>query len=341
MEVFPMKSVQSDTALNQTVQEKIIKQLETALSGIQALQNVQIDLTTEQLTQTTPLLQQALEMMGETTWRMTVLLGKITNHLEAVLILERLYSSAPDGLNQELTTLQDLYSKMTQDDFKKTFAISHQQPLLEVQTFKNLEIRLNKKVVRFPFAKCAELIVWLALNGAANKDQICDELWDGKATRSNLEYFRVVVRRTRNALVEAGGLELNPLIFEQGLYQLSPKLELRVDALELASALKNPNPERLRNALDLYHGEFMPYTTSEWASLKRTVVVDLALDIAIQLAQSLEQHQPRQAIEAYKRALEIEPLSEIATTRLMRLFKQFGEASAAESVRKAYQKMLD
>jgi DNA-binding SARP family transcriptional activator len=336
-----MKSVQSDTALSRTVQQKIIKQLETALSGIRALQNVQMTLTTEQQTQTTPLLQQALEMMGETTWRMTVLLGKITNHLEPALVLESMSSSAPNWFNQELTTLQDLYGSMTQQDFKKTFAISHQKHLLEVQTFKHLEIRLNGLTVRFPFVKCAELIVWLALNGAANKDQICDELWDGRATRSNLEYFRVVVRRTRNALVETGELEFNPLIFEQGLYQLSPKLELQVDALELASTLKNPSPERLRDALDLYHGEFMPYTTSEWASLKRTVVVDLALDIAIQLAQSLEQHQPRQAIEAYKRALEIEPLSEIATKRLIHLYEQFEELLAAESVRKAYQKMLD
>jgi two-component SAPR family response regulator len=336
-----MKPVQSDTALNETVQQKIIKQLETALSGIRALQNVQMTLTTEQRTQTTPLLQQALEMMGETTWRMTVLLGKITNHLEPALVLESMSSSAPNELNQELTTLQNLYIKMTQQDFKKAFAVGHQQHLLEVQTFKHLEIRLNGQTVRFPFAKCAELIVWLALNGAANKDQICDELWDGRATRSNLEYFRVVVRRTRNALVEAGELEFNPLTFEHGLYQLSPKLELQVDVLELANALKNPNPERLRNALDLYQGEFMPYMTSEWANLKRTVVVDLALDIAIQVAQSLEQRQPRQAIEAYKRALEIEPLSEIATSRLMRLYKQFGESSAAESVRKAYQKMLD
>jgi DNA-binding SARP family transcriptional activator len=341
MEVLRMKSVQSGIALNETVRQKIIKQLETALSGIHALQNVQLTLTTEQLTQTTPLLKQALEMVGETTWRMTVLLGKITNHLEPALALEGMYSSAPNWFNQELTVLQDLYGSMTQRDFKKTFALSHQQHVLEVQTLKHLEIRLNGQVVRFPFAKCAELIVWLALNGAASKDQICDELWDGRATRSNLEYFRVVVRRTRNALVEAGELELNPLTFEHGLYQLSPKLELQVDVLELANALKNPNPEHLRDALDLYHGEFMPYTTSEWASLKRTVIVDLALDIAIELAQSLEQHQPRQAIEAYKRALEIEPLSEIATARLMRLYKQFGESLAAESVRKAYQKMLD
>jgi two-component SAPR family response regulator len=330
-----MSSVYSSTILNKTLQQKIINQLETALSGIHALRNPQIALDNERLEHAALILQQTLEMVGEITSHINDLLGKMTNHLEPGLEFEGMYFNASNPFSRAL------YPKMTQHKFMETFALTDQQHLLEVQTFKHLEIRLSGKPVRFPFAKCSELIVWLALNGAASKDQICDELWNGAATRSNLEYFRVVVRRSRKALVETGQLELNPLIFEQGLYQLSPKLELQVDALEFAKALKNQSVKGLEQALDLYQGEFMPYTTSEWANLKRTAITDLALETAVNLAQNLEQHQPRQAIEIYKRALEIDALSEIASTKLIGLLEQFGESSAAQAVRGAYQKMLE
>lgn len=80
------------------------------------------------------------------------------------------------------------------------------RPLLEIQTLGGLEVRLDAKPVRFPFAKCGELLVWLALHGPATRDQICDVLWNGYVTQSNLEYFRVIVRRIRAALANAGNL---------------------------------------------------------------------------------------------------------------------------------------
>ncbi len=78
----------------------------------------------------------------------------------------------------------------------------------------------------------------------------------------------MVVRRSRKASIQTGELEFNPLVFEQGRYQLSAAFELQVDALEFASVLKNPNAQTLQQALELYQGEFMPYMTSEWANLK-------------------------------------------------------------------------
>ena len=42
----------------------------------------------------------------------------------------------------------------------------------------------------------------------------------------------------------------------------------------------------------------------------------------------------------FKRAIEIEPLSETATKALIRLHKQLGEPNAAEAVLKAYQNIL-
>ncbi len=317
-----MNSVQSqpsDPNLDEHTQNRVVQQLEAALSEIIALRNKQATL------ENVFCLQHSDYTANQ---RIGFLLGEIAhqlNSLESEHDLKTIkHNTNLEWLNFKTTPLAELTPR----------------PRLEVETFKNLEVRLNAKVVHFPFAKCAELLVWLALHGSASKDQICDALWNGSATRSNLEYFRVVVRRTRNALVEAGGLEFNPLTFEHKRYQLSPQLEVRLDAFELAHAHKSQDPNTLRAALEAYRGDFMPYMTSEWANIERTVIVDLALDIAVNLAQSLEQHDPREAMIMYKRAIEIEPLSEIATKALIRLHKQLGEPNAAEAALKAYQNIL-
>ncbi len=330
-----MKSVQSQTTLDTTLQERIIQKLETALSSIHALQSVQIALGTEQLEEVALILQQALEMIGEITWQINSLLANLTNRRESELEFEGMFLNASNPFSQVLS------SKTIQPKFKKNPSPTQQHRLLEVRTFKHLEIKLSGTPVRFPFSRCSELIVWLSLNGAASKDRICDELWNAQATRSNREYFRVVVRRSRNALIHTGQLEFNPIVFEQRRYQLSSQLELWVDAAEFAKALKNPDAQGLERALGLYRGEFMPYTTSEWANLKRTLMTDQALGAALKLAQSLERDEPRRAIEIYQDALEIEAFSEMATARLIHLFEQSGEFSAAQALRKAYQKMLE
>jgi DNA-binding SARP family transcriptional activator len=317
-----MNSVQSQPSApnsDENTPNRVIKQLEAALSEIIALRNKQATL------ENTLHLQ---HLDHTTSQRIGFLLGEIAHHLNHL---------EPE---HDLKTIK--HTNLERSNFKTIpLAELRPRPRLEIRTFKNLEIRLNAKTVHFPFAKCTELLVWLALHGSASKDQICDALWNGAATRSNLEYFRVVVRHTRRALIEAGALGFDPLIFEHKRYQLSPQLEIRVDALELANAHKSQDPTTLQAALEVYRGEFLPDTTSEWANIERTVIVDLALDIAIRLASSLEeQHDPRAAIVMFKRAVEIEPLSEIATRALIRLHKQLGEPNAAEAVLKAYQKML-
>lgn len=290
---------------NATVRSSAIESLETVLLGVSTLRNVQGALNAGRLEHAKTLLQDALDRV-----------------LEAAQRVNRL--------------LTELDGRQSQRDDRQA-----QRPRLEIQTLGALEVRLDSTPVTFPFARCSELLVWLVLHGPASRDQICDALWDGYVNRSNLEYFRVVVRRTRTALVEAGSLDFNPLVFEHKVYRLADQLEVGVDVLELAATLKDPSPKRLRAALELYKGDFLPHAFSEWASLQRTLIVDLALETAMQLAKTLEEHDPRQAIEIYQRAIEIEPLSETAETRLIDLYERLGERSAAETMRRASQKMLE
>jgi DNA-binding SARP family transcriptional activator len=320
-----MKSAQSNPPLpNAPIGEPFHntarKHLEITISTIHTLSEALVALATGNLERAQTLLKLGLHGLGE--------LAKDFSQLEF---------DNPDHLPQHVVTASHDQEGEHESLISQQFEQHH---LLELKTLGGLEVRINAKAVRFPFAKCGELLVWLALYGPATRGQICNALWDGEVTPSNLEYFRVVVRRTRAALTDTG-LSFNPLVFEDKLYRLSDQLEVRIDALELAAAVNHPTPERLQNALTAYHGEFMPQTSREWANLERTVIVDLALEAATQLAQILEPDDPRLAIEMYRRAIEIEPLSEIARAGLIRLHESLGEASAAEAVRRAYQRMLE
>ncbi len=211
---------------------------------------------------------------------------------------------------------------------------------LVIRTFAALEIRLNDEPVRLPFARCGELIVWLALHGSATREQIVNALWDGSRSPSHLEYFRVVVRRTRAALSAAGQLNFNPLVFQDGRYRLSAQFEISTDVAALEAVAQPASADQLQAALEVYRGEFLPAVTSEWAALRRTKLLDTALEIALRLAETLERDNPQAALSVYHRAVQLEPLLEVAHRGIVRLLERLGAWSAAVMARAAYGKAL-
>jgi DNA-binding SARP family transcriptional activator len=336
MEVFRMKSAQSDLNsysrfTTNSIHHASNQQLEITHSTIRALGDALVAMTTGRLELAQTLMLHGLDNL---------------EHL-AQHFVQSHKASGDDLPSRDASTIrldghasEVLHNGLTEPLVLQQPNISEKQVRLEVKTLGKFEVSINAEPVRFPFARCGELLVWLALHGPASRDQICDALWDGVVTASNLEYFRVVVRRTRAALTDTG-LTFNPLTFEDKLYRISNQLEVRIDALELAAAVNNPTTERLQKALTSYHGEFMPNTTHGWASLQRTLILDLAIEAAIQLAQNFEPVDPRMAIAIYRRAIQIEPLSEIAQTGLIRLHENLGETTAAKAVRRAYLRVLE
>jgi LuxR family transcriptional regulator, maltose regulon positive regulatory protein len=211
---------------------------------------------------------------------------------------------------------------------------------LRLCTLGKLEVWLGGQLVQFPFARCGELVVWLVLHGPAGRDKIVDALWDGSRTPSHLEYFRVVVRRTRAALVAAGGLSFNPLVYQGGVYRLAPTLTVASDVALLENALATPTVERLRAALASYCGEFLPHHDREWAALLRTKLLDEALDVGLRLGQLLEPEQPRAALAVYRRLVALDPLLEGGHAGAIRLYQRLDEPVAAQSARVAARKAL-
>jgi LuxR family transcriptional regulator, maltose regulon positive regulatory protein len=212
-------------------------------------------------------------------------------------------------------------------------------PLLEVTTFGRLEVHLNGKAVKLPFAKAGELLVWLLLHGPANHEQVIDALWDGSAETKHHEYFRVAVRKLRAALKPEPDSSINPLPFENGQYAISG-LHVNLDVHQL-KALETDDVNALRSALEAYKGDFMPGVDSEWVAQTRTRCLEHAVAVAMILGANLEADEPRAALHAYRRATELEPHAEAGHLGLIRTQLALGANAAANQAFTAYTRLLN
>jgi LuxR family transcriptional regulator, maltose regulon positive regulatory protein len=211
--------------------------------------------------------------------------------------------------------------------------------LLEVTTFGRLEVRLNGKAVKLPFAKAGELLVWLLLHGPANHEQVIDALWDGSAETKHHEYFRVAVRKLRAALKPEPDSSINPLPFENGQYVISG-LSVNLDVHQL-KALETGDVNALRSALEAYKGDFMPGVDTEWVETTRTRCLEHAVAVAMTLGANLEASEPRAALQAYRRATELEPHAEAGHLGLIRTQLALGANAAANQAFTAYTRLLN
>ncbi len=137
------------------------------------------------------------------------------------------------------------------------------RPVLSVQLLNQFAVTLNAKPVTIPYARSRELLAWLALNASGSREQIVTALFDGSRRQEDIEHFKVVVRRLRSSLAEI--VEFNPVVFEQGRYQLNSQFLVNMDALEILN-------RDVANVASLEPVEFLPECYSEWASDARAIL---------------------------------------------------------------------
>jgi LuxR family transcriptional regulator, maltose regulon positive regulatory protein len=202
------------------------------------------------------------------------------------------------------------------------------QRVLKLTTLGTLTAFINNTQVKLPFAKAGELLIWLALNGAASREQIFDALWDGSTESRHLEYFKVAVRRLRYALAEASGEMWNPLPFEQGRYRLDERFEIVLDASILLKAPEHQEINALRQTLEMNQGLFLHKVNTEWVEILRDRLIEVTLEGQLRCAELLEVEQPLEALKFYQAALNADPLSEDAYQGVMRLLDAIGDQKA-------------
>ncbi len=211
---------------------------------------------------------------------------------------------------------------------------------LEILTLGKLQVSLNGTAIRIPFAKAGELLIFVALHGASSREEIMNALWDGSDENRHHEYFRVAARRLRAALSEHPDVGFNAFPFENKRYSLAPQLSPKLDFGLAQHALESGGIERLHAALEVYNGEFLPGVNTEWVAALRTRILEQTVAAAATLGEQLEQTEPREALKIYRRAIELEPLSEVSHLGLIRVHLALGGVAAANQAYGAYARML-
>ncbi|PYE50502.1 AAA family ATPase [Deinococcus yavapaiensis] len=206
---------------------------------------------------------------------------------------------------------------------------------LRLFTLGRLHVTLGERAVKLPFAKCGEVLVWLALHGPTARQRLLHELWHGSGDRRHAEYLRVVVRRLRAAL--GGRSDFDPVPNEGGIYRLSERFTVTVDVLTLRAAVTNGDPSALRAALDEVRGVFLPEMDGEWVDTWRARAHEDALLSAVTLGASRERAgKLDDALEAYRRARDLDAVSEAAARGLTRTANAAGHPDVARRAREEF-----
>ncbi len=210
---------------------------------------------------------------------------------------------------------------------------------LRVSSFGALHVWCADRPVKIPFAKAAELLLYLILHGPTSKERIVDALWDGSAEKRHADYFKVGVRQLRLSLKGATG-HGNPLPHEEGRYFLHPGLSVQADFNDLTVALTSGEMAVLAAALGGYVGDFLPSSYAEWACDARARMAENALTVALRLGRHPGASWS-QAVAAFERAIEIDPLRDEPYQALIDLYARVDNAEMARKYERAWQKMLD
>ena len=211
--------------------------------------------------------------------------------------------------------------------------------VLEIKTLGGFRCNFEQNSIKLPFAKAAELLVWLALHGPASREQIIDALWDGSSDPKHIEYAKLTLRRLRTSLAEH--VPFNPLVYTDHKYQLATELEVKLDARDLLKAFETGDQAACRDALEKYSGIPLPNIHSEWSEHLKTELQDAAFSTAIGLGKVYALSDTALALRAYRKAVELEPLELDAHKALIQLLQSSGNEVSARHAYRTYTHVLE
>jgi LuxR family transcriptional regulator, maltose regulon positive regulatory protein len=174
-----------------------------------------------------------------------------------------------------------------------------------------------------------ELFLYLLFMGPETRERICLAFWPDSSPKRVRSSFHTTLYRARQALGE------NVITFEDELYQINPELDLWCDAREFENLTKqtrllSPRDARTEDlwhkAVSHYRGEFLPSLADDWVLARRDAYHETYLDALVGLGECARARKNfREAILAFKRALELEPYREDIHRAIMTCYANLGE----------------
>ncbi len=164
------------------------------------------------------------------------------------------------------------------------------------------------------------------------KEEILDALWAEIMPAKANGMFHTSLYRVRRALLP------DVLVYENGLYHLNDELDLWYDTTEfnrLITQSKNSSSEAerinyYRQAIELYRGDFIEDSYSDWCIPIRNDLLTKYLDASYELAKYLGNHSEyQQALDLHQRILTKDPCREEIYQAMMRIQVESGDRSGA------------
>ena len=178
-------------------------------------------------------------------------------------------------------------------------------------------------------AAAREMFLYLLFAGPQTRGDISLAFWPDSSADQVRGNFHTTLHRARQAL----GADV--IVFEKDYYAINPDLELWCDALEFErlaeqARLLPPQDARAedlyRKATNLYAGEFLPSLDADWAYTRRLVLADTYLEALVGLGRCARaRHDHRAALDAFMRALEVDPYREETHREVMSCYNEMGE----------------
>jgi LuxR family maltose regulon positive regulatory protein len=177
-------------------------------------------------------------------------------------------------------------------------------------------------------AATRHLFFYLLTHSPQSRDQIASVLWPELLTSKVKATFHTTKFRLNRALGQ------DALHFEDGWYQIHPRLDYWFDVAEFEQLLEGIGPgrrvERLQQAIALYQGDFLEDCYADWCLLTRERLRERCLEALDELAERLlARRQYRQAIQTLHRGLAMDDLREKFHRELMRAYALSGRRGEA------------
>jgi DNA-binding SARP family transcriptional activator len=172
-------------------------------------------------------------------------------------------------------------------------------------------------------ARARELFFYLLLNGPSTRLQISLNFWPDLSPQAVRNNFHTTIFRIRQALGE------HSITFDEleERYGLHPSIDLWSDVHEFESIIGRASnlpiraahtEDLLRQAVDLYQGEFLPDFDAKWINARREYLSNYYLEAVTRLGQCAEARlDGESAIQQFEKVLAIDPYRESVYRFLM------------------------
>jgi ATP/maltotriose-dependent transcriptional regulator MalT/two-component SAPR family response regulator len=259
-------------------------------------------------------------------------------------IMARLYAHAlAHGIETEYVTA--VIRKRSLAPPKDGVSLEHWPWPLKIYTLGGFRILKHGESLQFTaksLRKPLELLSALITFGAEdiNQSSLIDALWPDLEGDSAQRAFQTALYRLRKLLDDDAAIT-----FRRGRLTLN-KERVWVDSISVEQLFRQIDrcavnatrdvrgmDELADSLLAIYAGDFLPGESSAWAAPRRERLRDQFLSGLQEIAHALEINGDwRAAARCYRRALELEPLMERLSYRLMVCHKELGQTSKAMAV---------